>query len=140
MRMPLKKKKPAPKKKPAAKKPVKKLVPKKAAKPKAAAKPKPAPKPKPTPKPKKTAKKRAESGVIGKITHYFPHVNAAVVVLKAPLKTGDFIRVKGHTTDFAESVSSMQINHKPITEAKKGDEIGLQVGSRVRAGDKLYKT
>lgn len=143
--MPLKKKKPAPKKKPASKKPAKKPTKAKPAKKpalkKSAAKPKPkaATKSKPAAKPKKTAKKRAESGVIGKITHYFPHVNAAVVVLKAPLKTGDFIRVKGHTTDFAESVNSMQINHKPITEAKKGDEIGLQVGSRVRAGDKLYK-
>ncbi|TAN60066.1 translation elongation factor-like protein [bacterium] len=76
---------------------------------------------------------------MGKITHFFPHVNAAVIALKAPLKVGDQIRVKGHTTDLTENVSSMQIDHKPINEAKKGDEIGLLVTSRVRAGDTVYK-
>lgn len=114
------------KKKPALKKPAKKAAPKKAAKAKSA-------------KPKKSGRKPTERGAIGKITHFFPHVNAAVITLKAPLKVGDQIRVKGHTTDLTENVSSMQIDHKPINEAKKGDEIGLLVNSRVRAGDIVYK-
>lgn len=132
--MPLKKRKDAPKKKPAGKK---KII-KKAQK--AIKRKKPALKGPAKPiKPKTAAKKPAESGVIGKVTHYFPHVNAAVIALKAPLKIGDNIRIKGHTTDFSEIVSSMQINRAPINEAKKGDEIGLLVSSRVRAGDRVYK-
>lgn len=142
--MPLKKKKSAPKKKPSKKKIIKKAPktiknektalkkPVKKAAPKRAAKAKPA-------KPKKSGRKPAERGAIGKITHFFPHVNAAVITLKAALKVGDQIRVKGHTTDLTENVSSMQIDHKPINEAKKGDEIGLLVNSRVRAGDIVYK-
>lgn len=82
---------------------------------------------------------QVEGIVVGKITHYFPHVNAAVVKLKASLKAGDTIRIKGHTSDFRETVTSIQINHVPINDAKKGDEIGLSVASRVRAGDTIYK-
>lgn len=84
--------------------------------------------------------KEVKAAVIGKVTHYFPHVNAAVVKLKLPLKAGDTIQIKGHTTDLKETVTSMQINRAPITAAKKGDEIGLFVASRVRAGDQVYKT
>lgn len=93
----------------------------------------------PQPRKAKQAKAKAGQAVIGKVTHYFPHVNAAVVKLKAPLKAGDTIQIKGHTTDLKETVISMQINRAPITEAKKGDEIGLLVASRVRAGDTVYK-
>lgn len=90
-------------------------------------------------KPAKAKKGQIKAAVIGKVTHYFPHVQAAVVKLKLPLKAGDNIQIKGHTTDLKETVASMQINRTPITEAKKGDEIGLLVTSRVRAGDTVYK-
>ena len=77
---------------------------------------------------------------IGKVTHYFPHVNAAAVkLLKSGMAIGDKIYIKGHTTDFKESVRSIQLDHKPITNGKKGQEIGLFVKSRVRIGDKIYK-
>jgi putative protease len=67
-------------------------------------------------------------------------VNAAAVkMLKTGLKVGDKIYIKGHTSDFKEVVESMQLDHVPITEGKKGDEIGLLVKSRVRIGDGVYK-
>jgi hypothetical protein len=88
---------------------------------------------------KKPAPKKSEGNVVGVVTHYFPKVNAAVVKLKAPLAPGDTIKIKGHTTDFTQQVASMQIDHVPITSAKKGDEIGLLVDSRARQGDKVYK-
>lgn len=77
--------------------------------------------------------------VIGTVTHYFPKVRAAVVKLKAPLVIGDLIKVQGHTTNFTQSVTSMQIDHVPIQSAKKGQEIGLLVDSRVRRKDTVYK-
>ena len=90
-------------------------------------------------KPERVSRKKEAKVIIGKFTHYFPHVKAGVLKLKAPLKAGDTIRIKGHTTDFTETVISMQINHLPIEEAKKGQEIGLSVSSRVRRGDIVYK-
>ena len=90
---------------------------------------------------KATKKKAPQEGVfIGKITHYFPHVNAAVITIKkSGLKLGDQILIKGHTTRFYEQITSMQIDRNSITEAKKGDEIGLLVKERVRANDEVYR-
>ena len=84
-------------------------------------------------------KKLQEGTVVGRITHYFPHVQAAVIKLKAPLSVGNTIKVKGHTTDFTQTITSMQIDHLVVNSAKKGDEIGLQVNSRVRQHDTIYK-
>jgi hypothetical protein len=33
----------------------------------------------------------------------------------------------------------MQSDHVPVNQAKKGAEIGLEVESRVRGGDTVYK-
>jgi putative protease len=99
------------------------------------------------PSPKKAkAKAKKPQGLeaslekIGEVTHYFPHVNAAAVkLLKSGLKVGDSVYIKGHTTDFKETVNSIQLDHATIPEGKKGQEIGLLVKSRVRQGDKVYK-
>jgi len=91
-------------------------------------------------KAKPVSKKPKEEGtIIGKITHYFPHVQAAVIKLKAPLSVGDTIKVKGHTTDFTQTVNSLQIDHVAVNSAQKGAEIGFQVISRVRQHDVIYK-
>jgi len=87
----------------------------------------------------KGARKKSEGRVVGIITHYFPHVMAAVIKLKAGLAVGDVIKVKGHTTDFTQTISSMQIDHVPVNQAKKGQEIGLLADSRVRQHDIVYK-
>ncbi len=87
-------------------------------------------------------KKAFELGLekIGEVTHYFPHVKAAaVMILKNSLKAGDGIYIKGHTTDFKEKVNSMQLDRVPLEEGKKGQEVGLLVKSRVRIGDSVYK-
>lgn len=77
---------------------------------------------------------------IGTVSHYYDHIGVAVVKLSKPLKIGDKIQVKGHTTDFKQKVESMQIEHDKITEAKKGQEIGLKVAEKVRQNDKILKT
>lgn len=92
--------------------------------------------------PRKAAVKKAkiQGELIGKVTHYFPHVSAGVVkIKKGILAVGDKIWIKGHTTDFKETVTSLQIDRKPVTKAGKGDEIGLFVKSRVRRRDAVYK-
>lgn len=77
---------------------------------------------------------------IGEVTHYFPHVKAAaVMIMKDSLKIGDEIYIKGHTTKFKEKVMSIQLDRVPVQEGRKGQEIGLLVKSRVRAGDSVYR-
>lgn len=126
----------------AKKKPVKKSHPKARIKPKAKSKIKPGSKSKVKSKSKSKAKittKAKNGNIIGKITHYFPHVKAAVIKLSAPLSVGDKIKIKGHTTDFTQVISSMQMDRVDITTAKSGQEIGLLVNSRVRQHDIVSK-
>ena len=72
------------------------------------------------------------------ITHYFPRVHAAVLKLHRPLRIGDPIRIKGQTTDFRQTVGSLQINREPITTARPGQDVGLEVLRDVRQGDKIF--
>lgn len=77
---------------------------------------------------------------IGIITHYFDHISVAVIKLtKGGVKVGDKIHIKGHTTDFEQSIKSMQVEHKDIKEAKKGHEIGLKVAEPVKEHDVVFK-
>ena len=85
----------------------------------------------------KTKKSARKEQVVGVVTHYFPHVEAAVVKLKRPLAVGDSVVIKGSTTNFEQRIESMQIDHVSIQKAKKGDEIGLHVNDRVREHDLL---
>jgi len=76
---------------------------------------------------------------VGEITHYYGHIQVAVVKVKDTLNKGDKVNIKGHTTDFEQKISSMQVDHKEIETAKKGQEIGMKVKETVRKGDKLFK-
>jgi hypothetical protein len=95
---------------------------------------------KPLKSPKGTKRtKEAKAKEIGVIAHYFPKVMAAVVKLKGPLSVGDTVAIKGHTTDFTQQIISIQLDHASLQSAKKGQEIGFQVVSRVRRGDSVTK-
>ena len=77
---------------------------------------------------------------VGRVTHYFSHLGVAGVLVEAEaLKVGDIIRIEGHTTDFTQQVSSMQLDHVPIHEAKPGQDIGLKVAEHVREHDVVFK-
>ena len=76
---------------------------------------------------------------VGKITHYYTNIGVGVVELSDTLKVGDTIHIQGATTDFTQTVESMQIENQSVEEAGAGDAIGLQVKERVREGDKVYK-
>ena len=75
---------------------------------------------------------------IGTVTHFFDKVSVAVIEISASLKVGDKIQIKGTTTDFTQKVKSMQVEHKELEVAKKGDAIGLKVKERVRPNDKVF--
>ncbi len=81
----------------------------------------------------------AEEVEIGMVNDYFAKIGVAGIDLTGPLKVGDRIRIKGHTTDLEEVVESIQIEHESVPEAKAGDKIGLKVGDRCRGGDHVYR-
>jgi len=81
--------------------------------------------------------KRPEKPV-AEVFDYFSNIGVAAVKATGPFKIGDKIRIKGHTTDFEQTVSSIQTDNTPIEKVKKGDDIGIKVSDRVRKHDKIY--
>jgi len=79
-----------------------------------------------------------EEKLIGKITHYFDKISVAIIELSGVLKVGDRVHIKGHSTDFEQDISSIQIEHEDMKKAKKGDAIGVKVDEKVREGDEIY--
>ena len=76
---------------------------------------------------------------VGKVAHYFVRIGVAVIDLTYELSVGDKIMFQGSTTDFEQTVASMQVEHENITTAKGGQSVGLKVEERVREGDIVYK-
>jgi len=76
---------------------------------------------------------------IGVVTHYYGNISVAIVQLSDGLKVGDNVHIKGHTSDFTQEVSSMQIEHKDMPEAKAGDVIGMKVAQKAHPHDKVFK-
>jgi putative protease len=77
---------------------------------------------------------------IGKVTHYFGHIQvAAIEITSGTLRVGDTIHVKGHTSDFTQTVDSMQIEKNSVDEATVGQQVGLKVVEHARVHDTVFK-
>ena len=81
-----------------------------------------------------------EEEKVGRVEKFFakPSV-AAIEVTAGVLKSGDKLHFKGHTTDFEETITSMQVENQPVEEAKPGDLIGVKVKGRVRENDTVFR-
>ena len=76
---------------------------------------------------------------IGTVTHYYNHIHVAgVAITDGELHKGDKIHIKGHTSDFEQTVESMEIEHEAIDVARPGDQIGLSVVEHAREHDTVY--
>ncbi|MEK7554424.1 MAG: hypothetical protein AAB518_00340 [Patescibacteria group bacterium] len=84
---------------------------------------------------------RAGSGSvkpIGVVTHYYGGIGVAIVKFSKPTKAGTTVTFRGATTDFNQTISSLQFDHKDIASAPKGKEVGTKVKKRVREGDQVF--
>jgi translation elongation factor EF-1alpha len=75
---------------------------------------------------------------VGTITHFYNKIGVAVVELSEPLQIGDTIHISGQTTDLTQKVESIQMEHKDIERAGKG-QVGLKVNGEVKEKDLVYK-
>jgi putative protease len=76
---------------------------------------------------------------IGKVTHYYSHLNVAVLELTDHLEVGETVHFLGHTTDFVQRVTSMEIDHHHVVEVNPGDNVALKVIEPVREHDVIYR-
>ena len=77
--------------------------------------------------------------LVGEVSHWFGSISVAGITLSGDLSVGDRVHVVGHTSDFEQDVTSMQIQREDVSEAKAGDEVGIKVESRARPGDSVYR-
>ena len=75
---------------------------------------------------------------IGKVMHYFNHLNVAVLSLVDTLKLGDKIHILGHTTDLVERVASIEVDHHSVDWVKAGDNVAIKVNETVHEHDTVY--
>ena len=76
---------------------------------------------------------------IGRVSAYYSKIGVAAIVLTATLSIGESIRVKGATTDFVTEITSMQIDRVAIESADAGADVGVQVPSKVRKNDAVFR-
>ena len=76
---------------------------------------------------------------VGQVIHYFSKINVAVIELSLPLSVGDRISIKGPSTDFEQTVESIQVDKKNIQRAEGGTSIGLKLFQAARIKDAVFK-
>jgi len=77
---------------------------------------------------------------IGRVTHYFHKIGVAgIEVTVGSLKVGETVHIKGHTSDFSQTVESLQQENLSVPEIKKGVSAGMKVKEHVREGDRIFK-
>ncbi len=88
-------------------------------------------------KPKGNSGSKAEKPV-GVVTHYYGGLEVAIVKFAKAMPVGVKLHFKGATTDFEDTIRSMQYDHQAIQEAKENQEVGIKVKDKVREGDEVY--
>lgn len=76
---------------------------------------------------------------IGKVTHYFDKIQVAVILLAGKIKVGDKLKFKRGEQEFEETVQSIQVDHKEVPRAGKGEEVAIKVSKQAKAGTTVSK-
>jgi len=76
---------------------------------------------------------------IGRITHYFSKIGVGIIEInKGTLQLGNTIHILGHTTDYYQKISSMQMEHNSVEMVSVGETVGLKVDYEVRENDIVF--
>ncbi|MBI5155944.1 hypothetical protein HZA45_01575 [Candidatus Peregrinibacteria bacterium] len=88
----------------------------------------------------KKAKKRGPAlKILGRVVHYYDRLGVAIVELAAPMKVGDTVKMKRGESESLQEIHSLQIDHTPVTSAKKKAVVGLKVDQEVAEGTLVMK-
>ncbi|HLG25682.1 MAG TPA: hypothetical protein VI588_02735 [Candidatus Gracilibacteria bacterium] len=75
---------------------------------------------------------------IGTVTHYLGKIDVAIIKLSAALGVGDTVIVEGENHLFFQQIEEIQIDRKPVKNAKKGAHIGVKTAYPAKVNGKLY--
>ena len=77
---------------------------------------------------------------VGKIKNFYKKIKVAELLIEnKPLKVGDEIIIIGNKTGaINQNIISMEIKHKKIKTAKKGQSIAIKLNKIARENDKVF--
>ena len=77
---------------------------------------------------------------VGTVSHFYDKIGVAIIELTNTLSTGDKVKfVRGGEDLFEQVISSIQVEHKKVDSAEKGESIGVKVDEPVKDGAEVYK-
>lgn len=78
---------------------------------------------------------------VGTIIHFWSRVGAAQVELEEgkPLHVGDRVHIVGHNHDFVQTVESLEVNKRSMTEGWPGEHVAVAVMEQVKPGDVVFR-
>ena len=82
--------------------------------------------------------KAAKEKPIGVVTHWYDKIGVAVVKLSGKLGVGDKIKIKRGEEEFEDTVGSLQIDHKDVASAKKGDDAAMKLSQKTKEGAEVF--
>ena len=77
---------------------------------------------------------------IGIVTNYYNKISvAAIKITDGTISVGDTLLIYGYCEEVEICVNHMEINHKSVVKAKKGESVGVLVPEKVRKGEVVCK-
>lgn len=77
---------------------------------------------------------------VGTVSHFYDKIGVAIVELNGTLSVGEKVKfVRGGEDLFEQVVESIQVEHKKLDSAGKGDVIGLKTNEPVKEGTEVFK-
>ncbi|MFW6233128.1 MAG: peptidase U32 family protein [Nanoarchaeota archaeon] len=75
---------------------------------------------------------------IGKVEHYYPKMQVAIIKLVSSVKIGDELVIIGKTIGLKKhKITSMEINNKKVKYAKKNQKIGIKI-PEIKKNNEIY--
>ena len=79
-----------------------------------------------------------QTQLVGIVRHYYGKPHVAIVRFTKDIPARSRVRFVGKHTDLEEEIDSMEYDHRPVSVAKSGEDIGVRVATKVRKGDRVY--
>ncbi len=79
--------------------------------------------------------------LVGSVAHFFDKISVAALKVTGEFKIGDKISIESKDGQVLHQqvISSMQVEHKSVQSAKKGDDVALKLSTKVHEGNLVYK-
>jgi len=78
--------------------------------------------------------------LLGRIANYYDRIGvAAIEITQDTLAVGDTIHIKGHISDFTQTIDAMQIDGKSVPEATVGESVAIRAAENARENDAVFK-